>query len=283
MQGMRLCCIMHGMPGCRAMDSPAMSRRDSAAATRFDLSAGAMVRLEGGGSVRSGRRGHDKAGGTGPVRSGHQGHVELDPAAGAMARLEGRARNDNSVTSSSPSSGMMGSSNWDNVESSIVYASMNEDDNNNSSNGAAGPAQEGLVSHAILSGDDEAPIPLRVSFVGRLLHRSRRAVGAQLWDCPRPIANILSALSSSSTAQRPATTTSTAVRRSSQYHRSVLPRPATLHRTARSPINAGNANNTSRHDNTPFDSLSQAENLLRSLTNSIGGRIPKTPWEAGLD
>ena len=132
-----------------------MSRRDSAAATRFDLSAGAMVRLEGGGSVRSGRRGHDEAGGTGPVRSGHQGHGELDPAAGAMARLEGRARNDNSVTSSSPSSGMMGSSNRENVES-IVYASMNEDDNNNSSNGAVGPAQEGLVSHAILSGDDEA-------------------------------------------------------------------------------------------------------------------------------
>ena len=271
-----------------------MSRRDSAAATRFDLSAGAMVRLEGGGSVRSGRRGHDEAGGTGPVRTGHQGHGELDPAAGAMARLEGRARNDNSVTSSSPSSGMMGSSNRENVES-IVYASMNEDDNNNSSNGAAGPAQEGRVSYDILSGDDEA--------------RSMRGIGGgivqyhfelvSLGDCsidrgvpwvlsfgtvrPRPIANILSALSLSSTAQRPATTTITAVRRSSQYHRSVLPRPATLHRTTRSPINSGNANNTSRHDNTPFDSLSQAENLLRSLTNSIGGRIPKTPWEAGLD
>ena len=144
-----------GRSAAGAMDSPAMSRRESAAATRFDLSAGAMVRLEGGGSVRSGRRGHDEAGGMGPVRSGHQGHGELDPAAGAMARLEGRARNDNSVTSSSPSSGMMGSSNRENVES-IVYASMNEDDNNNCSNGAAGPAQEGLVSHAILSGDDEA-------------------------------------------------------------------------------------------------------------------------------
>ena len=62
------------------------------------MSAGAMVRLEGGGSVRSGgrvrigRRGHGEAGGTGPVRSGRQGHGELDPAARAMAMLEGRGQ-----------------------------------------------------------------------------------------------------------------------------------------------------------------------------------------------
>jgi len=110
-----------------------------------------MVRLEGGRLVRSGRHGHGEAGQYDPaaramarLEGGDAAGFEL--AAGAMARLEGLARFDQAANLMAKE-WQFGHQQQSKRRHNVLFQ---PDDNNNSSNGAAGGSPLPPGSHTTL-------------------------------------------------------------------------------------------------------------------------------------
>ncbi|KAL7537160.1 hypothetical protein ACHAXR_007632 [Thalassiosira sp. AJA248-18] len=215
------------------------------------------------------------------------------PASSSVASSSGNMSGDNghnpssrSVPSNSISAGMMGSQNRENIES-IVYASMNDDESTSVAGGSPLPPRRGM--------------PRMLSFQGT----KREEVVSVSSSSYRSSSS--SSLESSSNNDRGKSTTtggstpmSTPPRRrlarqasssrclsphSSPHYRRQNTAPnshATIDPFSHDQLHvlhraASNSNSANSAGTTPFDSLSQAENRLRSVTKSIGRRIPKTP------
>jgi len=188
----------------------------------------------------------------------------------------------NSVTNSSPNASMMGSHNRENIES-IVYASLNDEEFNTIAGGSPHPPRRGMSRMLSFQGTRRDDVGLVARAISSSSSSSDEHNGG-------PSTGVLTPLS---TPKRRLARQTSGSRCLSPHHNSPHFRRQTsagsngaaaaidpfshdqlhvLHRAASNSSAHGGSSN-----GTPFDSLSQAENRLRSVTKSIGRRIPKTP------
>jgi len=227
----------------------------------------------------------DAAGGRYPAGAGSS--VNASSSGGD----DGANRRRSAMTAASPSAGVMGSQNRENVES-IVYASLNDDENSCEIGGSPHPPRRGMPRMLSFQGirrEDAGPATRSMS------GSSHPSVGSSSGSLDDPVAATTSGLSTPmSTPKRRLGRQASAGSRNCPSPRRNVASPH-LRRHASAPANAAtidpfshdqlhvlhraasNSNAIGSSNMTPFDSLSQAENRLRSATKSIGRRIPRTP------
>ena len=192
-----------------------------------------------------------------------------------------------SVTSGTSSTGLMGDANRENVES-IVYASMNDGTQQQNLGQCPKRGMSRMLSFQGTRREDLAPMTSST----RSLSSSSLDGSASLDGQPLPVGlctpkrRLVRQPSSSSARnlspvasphyRRQASTPSNRSRSNSRSRDTIDPfshdQLHVLHRAA-----SNSSSRSGGSSSMPFDSLSQAENRLRSVTKSIGRRIPKTP------
>lgn len=216
------------------------------------------------------------------------------PTSGSTANMMSTSNSDNtnhvepfdSITSAS----VMGIHNRENIES-VVYASMNDDESaameTGGANAGGSPTPPRRIVQRMLSfqGTKRDDMTSSASTSSYRTMSSSSLGDATDTDTVADAGNSAKVLTPKRHLLRQASVTSHSLsplstpiyrRQHSAPNNTIDPfshdQLHVLHRAA------SNSNSTSSaNGGTPFDSLSQAENRLRSVTKSIGRRIPKTP------
>ncbi|KAL9189694.1 hypothetical protein ACHAXT_009369 [Thalassiosira profunda] len=206
-------------------------------------------------------------------------NIPVDDAARPSVSVSASSNSNNgaggSMASGSPSAGILGGHNRENVES-VVYASMTDEDDSSGAAGSPCPPRRGMPRMLSFQGTKREA---EASSVSNSSHRSLSSssidggsiTGASA-AASTPKRRLVRQASGSSRCLSPLASPS--YRRQNSSGRSLGSAPIdpfahdqlhVLHRAA------------STSSSTRGDSLSQAETRLRNVTKSIGRRIPKTP------